>query len=110
MVSEAASENPRLFQEHAHVAQFRELRLGHTAVVSQATSPFHEPAPSSVQAGTQLFLAPIHPSVPWPLPGHPEAMKMSCRRDYFHTSGPWPLLQGHPEGMKIRRGRRLGPT
>jgi len=20
------------------------------------------------------------------------------------------LLQGHPEGMKIRRGRRLGPT
>src|SRR5918994_4002451 len=76
MVSEAASENPRLFQEHAHVAQFRELRLGHTAVVSQATSPFHEPAPSSVQAGTQLFLAPIHPSVPWPLPGHPEAMKM----------------------------------
>jgi hypothetical protein len=43
-------------------------------------------------------------------PGHPEAMKMSCREGYFHTSDPWPLLQGHPEGMKIMRGRRLGPT
>src|SRR5215203_5080396 len=32
------------------------------------------------------MLALIHPSDPWPLPGHPEAMKMSCRRDYFHTS------------------------
>jgi hypothetical protein len=30
--------------------------------------------------------APIHPSDPWPLPSHPEAMKMSCRRGYFHTS------------------------
>src|SRR5215208_7675939 len=40
----------------------------------------------------------------------PDAMKKSCRQGYFHTSGPWPLLQGHPEGMKIRRGRRLGPT
>ena len=29
----------------------------------------------------------IHPSDPWPLAGHPEAMKMSCRRQgYFHTS------------------------
>jgi len=28
----------------------------------------------------------IHPSDPWPLPGHPEAMKKSYRRDYFHTS------------------------
>jgi hypothetical protein len=26
----------------------------------------------------------IHPSDPWPLAGHPEAMKMSL--DYFHTS------------------------
>src|SRR5215203_6001870 len=25
------------------------------------------------------------------------------REGYFHTSGPWPLLQGHPEGMKMRR-------
>src|SRR5215218_151355 len=32
------------------------------------------------------FLALIHPSDPWPLPGHPEAMKMGCRRVYFHTS------------------------
>src|SRR5829696_1143122 len=52
----------------------------------------------------------IHPSDPWPLAGHPEARKMSCRRNCFHTSGPWPLLQGHPEGMKIIRGPRLGPT
>jgi hypothetical protein len=28
----------------------------------------------------------IHPSVPWPGIGHPEAMKMSCRRHYFHIS------------------------
>jgi hypothetical protein len=28
----------------------------------------------------------IHPSDPWPLPGHPEAMKMSCRQGYFHIS------------------------
>src|SRR5215203_1097601 len=42
----------------------------------------------------------IHPSDPWPLPGHPEAMKMSCRRDYFHTSDPWPL-PGHPETTKM---------
>ena len=28
----------------------------------------------------------IHPSDPWPLAGHPEAMKKSYRRDYFHTS------------------------
>src|SRR5215216_7904420 len=28
----------------------------------------------------------MHPSDPWPLPGHPEAMKKSYRRDYFHTS------------------------
>src|SRR5918994_3630840 len=28
----------------------------------------------------------IHPSVPWPLPGHPEAMKMGCPQGYFHTS------------------------
>ena len=27
----------------------------------------------------------IHPSVPWPLPGHPEAMKMSRCQGYFHT-------------------------
>src|SRR5215213_6800417 len=27
----------------------------------------------------------IHPSDPWPLPGHPEAMKMGCRGGYFHT-------------------------
>jgi hypothetical protein len=25
-------------------------------------------------------------SVPWPLPGHPEAMKMNRRQVYFHTS------------------------
>jgi hypothetical protein len=25
-------------------------------------------------------------SDPWPLAGHPEAMKMSCRQGYFHTS------------------------
>jgi hypothetical protein len=33
---------------------------------------------------TLAFL--IHPSDPWPLEGHPEAMNMSFRRDYFHTS------------------------
>jgi hypothetical protein len=38
-----------------------------------------------------LALAPmrpasIHPSGPWPLAGHPEAMNMSCCRDHFHTS------------------------
>src|SRR5215212_6859821 len=33
-----------------------------------------------------LPLALIHPSDPWPLPGHREAMKKSYRRDYFHTS------------------------
>ena len=27
----------------------------------------------------------VPPSVPWPLPGHPETMKKSYRRDYFHT-------------------------
>jgi len=27
----------------------------------------------------------------------------------FHPSDPWPL-PGHPEGMKISRGPRLGPT
>ena len=31
-----------------------------------------------------LFLALIHPSDPWPLPGHPEAMKMSYRQGYLH--------------------------
>jgi hypothetical protein len=35
------------------------------------------------------------------LPGHPEAMKMSCRQGYFHTSKSWPFLQGHPETMKM---------
>src|SRR5215218_8902683 len=34
----------------------------------------------------------IHPSDPWPLPGHPEAMKMGCRRVYFHTSA-WGILR-----------------
>jgi hypothetical protein len=29
-------------------------------------------------------VASIHPSDPWPLAGHPEAMKMSCRQGYFH--------------------------
>ena len=33
-----------------------------------------------------LLLALIHRSDPWPLAGHPEAMKMSCRPDYFQTS------------------------
>src|SRR5215212_6152599 len=33
-----------------------------------------------------LAQALIHPSDPWPLAGHPEAMKKSYRRDYFHTS------------------------
>jgi hypothetical protein len=28
----------------------------------------------------------IHRSVPWPLPGHPEAMKMETPQGYFHTS------------------------
>jgi hypothetical protein len=28
----------------------------------------------------------IHPSVPWPLPGHPEAMKMETPQGYFHIS------------------------
>jgi hypothetical protein len=28
--------------------------------------------------GSALLLALIHPSVPWPGTGHPEAMKMSC--------------------------------
>jgi hypothetical protein len=40
-----------------------------------------------IEAETQLQRAvntPIHASVPWPGKGHPEAMKMSCRRDYFH--------------------------
>jgi hypothetical protein len=36
--------------------------------------------------GLASCLALIHPSVPWPLPGHPEAMKMSCYHGYFHTS------------------------
>src|SRR5215217_2362601 len=27
----------------------------------------------------------IHPSDPCPLPGHPEAMKMSCRQGHFHA-------------------------
>jgi hypothetical protein len=31
-----------------------------------------------------LSISFIHPSVPWPLPGHPEAMKMSSHQDYFH--------------------------
>ena len=25
-------------------------------------------------------------SVPWPGEGHPDAMKMSCRQGYFHTT------------------------
>src|SRR5215213_5329127 len=49
----------------------------------------------------------IHPSDSWPLPGHPETMKKSYRRDYFHTSVPWPLLQGHPETMKMEPPPRL---
>src|SRR5215208_1136381 len=28
----------------------------------------------------------IHPSVSWPLPGHPKIMKKSYRQGYFHTS------------------------
>jgi hypothetical protein len=28
----------------------------------------------------------IHPSVPWPGTGHPDAMEMSCCQAYFHTS------------------------
>src|SRR5215216_3774687 len=56
-------------------------------------------APESPSSTMQLFgygcitvgpdpslLPLIHPSDPWPLPGHPEAMKKSYRRDYFHTS------------------------
>jgi hypothetical protein len=42
-----------------------------------------------IYIGDKLWLIPtlctsIHPSDPWPLAGHPEAMKMSL--DYFHTS------------------------
>jgi hypothetical protein len=33
-------------------------------------------------AGNPLYLL---NSVSWPLPGHPEAMKMNCRQGYFHT-------------------------
>jgi hypothetical protein len=35
-------------------------------------------------AVSALLLALIHPSVSWPGKGHPEAMKMSYRRGYFH--------------------------
>ena len=38
-----------------------------------------------VIAAPALLLALIHASAPRPLPGHPEAMKMSCRQGYFHT-------------------------
>jgi hypothetical protein len=36
--------------------------------------------------GPPFALTLLHPSDPWPLPGHPEAIKMSCRRAYFHAS------------------------
>jgi hypothetical protein len=39
MVGEVAREHSRLFQEHAHVAQFGELRLCYMADISHSTSP-----------------------------------------------------------------------
>jgi hypothetical protein len=39
MVGQVAREHSRLFQEHAHVAQFGELRLCYMADVSHGTSP-----------------------------------------------------------------------
>jgi hypothetical protein len=37
-------------------------------------------------AALVFSLALIHPSDPWPLPGHPETMKMETPQGYFHTS------------------------
>src|SRR5215208_2852423 len=47
--------------------------------------------------GPPFALTLLHPSDPWPLAGHPEAMKMSCRRAYFHASDA-PIV-------KLRRSR-----
>ena len=47
---------------------------GHGALIAASILPTAHP------------LTLIHPSDPWPLPGHPEAMKMSRRQGYFHTS------------------------
>jgi hypothetical protein len=51
MVGKVVSQQPGLFQEHAYVAQFGDLRLCHMAVVSQGASPFLYEAslPPSVQ-------------------------------------------------------------
>src|SRR5918998_3179248 len=54
MVSEVAGKYPRLFQEHAHVAQLRELRFGHLAFVSQDELPSVNSVPLSLPAALVL--------------------------------------------------------
>jgi hypothetical protein len=65
MVGKVVSQQARLFQEHAHVAQFGDLRLCHVAVVWQGTTPFlyeARAAPQLVYNWLRNLLIPIHPS------------------------------------------------
>jgi hypothetical protein len=64
----------------------RYRRVAHCSIgVGLRKVAFHD-MPGTPEEVPGIPLTLIHPSDPWPLPGHPEAMKMSCRRDYFHTS------------------------
>src|SRR5215204_6372153 len=62
-------------------------RLLHASIIPARSLP---PTRAALRVGKRSvkdirFSGLIHPSDPWPLAGHTEGMKMSCRRDYFHT-------------------------
>jgi hypothetical protein len=59
-----------------------------TPITSVIAVPFRELPTSMLPSAEARHTCrrPIHRSEPWPLAGHPETMKMSRRRVYFHTS------------------------